>query len=175
MDIQKYFHNADICQYALLDTGQIPFSDQVAQMCRANQCGKYGTCWTCPPGAGTPEELERKIKAFRHAGIFTCTHKLEDSFDFEGMMVGQQKAQKVLRQIMAQLRRDGETFMALGCEGCGRCAQCTYPNAPCRFPQDAVPSVEACGIHVTELARRAGLRYGNGNGTVTYFCVILFD
>lgn len=174
MDIRKYLHSPNICQYALIGTGQIPFSSEVVQMCRANQCGKYGTCWTCPPGVGAPEELEKRIRAYRNACVFTCTHMLEDSFDFEGMIEGQQKAQRVLQGIMEQLRRDGCDFMALGCEGCARCKVCTYPDAPCRFPEDAVPSVEACGIHVVELARRSGLRYGNGASSVTYFCMIMF-
>ena len=174
MEIQNYLQNPNICQYALVETEQIPFSSEVVGMCRANQCGKYGTCWTCPPGVGPAEELQKKIRAYSHACVFSCVHTLEDSFDFEGMMEGQQKAQAVLQEIMTQLRQEGRDIMAIGCEGCSRCKQCTYPHAPCRFPEYAVPSVEACGIHMVELAKCAGLRYHHGPSTVTYFCILVF-
>ena len=63
---------------------------------------------------------------------------------------------------------------ALGCEGCDICEKCTYPDAPCRFPEKAIPSIEACGISVVELSKLIGLNYNNGPCTVTYFCMILF-
>ena len=31
---------------------------------------------------------------------------------------------------------------------CGICKTCTYPDAPCRFPDRARRSMEACGIDV---------------------------
>ena len=90
------------------------------------------------------------------------------------MVEGQKSAKHVLQKITENLRADGEKFMVLGCEGCGLCEKCTYPDAPCRFPEKAVPSVEACGINVVELAKKSGINYNNGSNTVTYFCVILF-
>lgn len=174
MNIEKYLNNPEISQYKLIDSSDIPFSQAVVDMCKANRCGKYGTCWTCPPGVGALEELERKIKSYKTACVFTCKYDLEDSFDFEGMVEGQKSAKIVLRSIIDNLNADGEKFMALGCEGCGLCEKCTYPDAPCRFPEKAVPSVEACGINVVELAKKSGINYNNGANTVTYFCVILF-
>jgi predicted metal-binding protein len=57
--------------------------------------------------------------------------------------------------------------------GCTCCKKCAYPD-PCRFPQIAFPSMEAVGVYVSELARRAGLRYNSGENTVTYFTMILY-
>jgi predicted metal-binding protein len=173
MNIEKYLSNPEIFQYKLIETNEIPFSQAVIDMCKANRCGKYGTCWTCPPGVGNLDELESKIKSYKTACVFTCKYDLEDSFDFEGMIEGQKSAKRVLQNIIEQLQADGEKFMALGCEGCGLCEKCTYPDAPCRFPEKAVPSVEACGINVVELAKKSGINYNNGADTVTYFCVIL--
>ena len=174
MNIEKYLNKPEIFQYKLIETSDIPFSQAVVDMCKANRCGKYGTCWTCPPGVGNLDELERKIKSYKTACVFTCKYDLEDSFEFEGMIEGQKSAKQVLRSITESLRTDGEKFMALGCEGCGLCEKCTYPDAPCRFPEKAVPSVEACGINVVRLAKESGINYNNGSDTVTYFCVILF-
>ena len=174
MDIYKYIEGTDIFQHKLIASEEIPFSEEVVNMCKANACGKYGTCWTCPPGVGELSELEKKIKSFKNAFVFSCKHDLEDSFDFEGMMEGQDKARKALDTILNKMRDTGETFMALGCEGCKLCEKCTYPDAPCRFPDKAIPSVEACGINVVELSRNIGINYNNGPCTVTYFCIILF-
>lgn len=175
MDMEKYFTRKEIFQYKLTDTSAIPFSEEVVNMCKANRCGKYGTCWTCPPGVGTLSELEEKICSFKYAAVFTCKYDLEDSFDFEGMLKGQKKTKEVLTSVLADIRADSLCVMALGCEGCGLCEKCTYPDSPCRFPEKAVPSVEACGINVVELAKKTGINYSNGPDTVTYFCMVLFN
>ncbi len=174
MNIEKYLSDPYIFQYKLISPVDIPFSQAVVDMCRANRCGKYGTCWTCPPGVGELSVLERKIKNYDMACVFTCRYDLEDSFDFEGMMQGQKNTKTVLQGITDNLRADGIDFTALGCEGCDLCEKCTYPDATCRFPEKAMPSVEACGINVVELSKKIGLNYNNGTDTVTYFCIILW-
>lgn len=174
MNIEKYLEKKGIFQYKLINPDEIPFSQAVVDMCKANRCGKYGTCWTCPPGVGELSELEIKIKRYKTACVFTCKYDLEDSFDFEGMTQGQKSTKKILNNIIESIRSDGGDVMALGCEGCGLCEKCTYPDEVCRFPEKAVPSVEACGINVVELAKKSGINYNNGENTVTYFCIILW-
>lgn len=174
MNIEAYLTAPEICEYALLPTGEIPFSPMVSELCKENRCGRYGTCWTCPPGVGTREEWQERVRRYETACVFTCKYDLEDSFDLDGMMEGQATTKRVLHGILDRLAADGETVLALGCEGCSLCETCSYPDAPCRFPDKAVPSVEACGIYVVELAKKAGVRYHNGPDTVTYFCMILF-
>lgn len=174
MNIESYLTSPEIFQYALIKTEDIPFSENVIEMCRENRCGKYGTCWTCQPGAGEPKELEKRIKEYKTALVFSLKYDLEDSFDIEGMFEAGKKAKQVLEGIIEQLFANDETFMALGCGSCTICEKCTYPEAPCRFPKKAVPSVEACGINVSELSKKAKINYINGTNTITYFCIILF-
>lgn len=172
--IEAYVSRPGVFEYRVISTDQIPFSQAVADACKANACGKYGTCWTCPPGVGHYTELEQKIKAYRNAVVFTCKYDLEDCFDFESMVLGQQKTMALLHGIADELRADRRAFLALGCEGCHLCKQCTYPDAPCRFPDKAIVSVEACGIDVVSLSKSIAIHYNNGANTVTYFCIILF-
>ncbi len=174
MNVEQYLDRPEIHEYRVFSTGQIPFSPAVVEACERNACGKYGTSWTCPPGVGTLEELEKKIRAYPNAAVLTCRYDIEDSFDFEGMMDAQKKAKKVFAAVADEMRAVGETFYMLGNEGCDLCAKCTYPDAPCRFPERAAPSVEACGINVMLLAKTVGVRYNNGPNTVTYFSLILF-
>ena len=172
--LDRYLDRPEIFQYNVTTTDLIPFSPDVVAACRANACGKYGTCWTCPPGVGTLEEQIAQVRSYRQAAVFTCKVELEDCFDFEGMMEGQKRTMELLRGIRGQLTRDGIAHRVLGCGACGICERCTYPEQPCRFPELAIGSVEACGINVVDLAKRLGLNYNNGADTVTYFCLILF-
>ena len=172
--IDSLLNQPGIFQYRVTEAKLIPFSKAVADACRANACGRYGTCWTCPPGVGEYTALEQKTKEYDIAAVFTCKYDLEDCFDFEGMMSGQRETMKILYAVAEELRCSGEKFMVLGCEGCNLCEKCSYPDAPCRFPEKAVASVEACGIDVVSLSRNLNINYNNGPNTVTYFCIVLF-
>ena len=174
MNIEKYLQHPAIWEYKVIPAKEIPFDLSVAEACKSNQCGKYGTCWTCPPAVGDWAELEKRICSYENAAVFTCKYDLEDSFDFDGMMEAQRGTMQLLYSIADAMREDGLAFWALGCGGCSICKKCTYPEAPCRFPEKAVVSVEACGIHVVNLSKNIGVRYNNGANTVTYFCILLF-
>lgn len=175
MNIEAYLSKYDICESAVFATQEIPFSEEVVAACRENRCGQYATCWTCPPGVGTLDELKQKALSFEQALLFTCKYPLEDCFDFEGMQLAAKKARAVLFDFADRLRSDGISFQAMGCGSCDLCTVCTYPDAPCRFPDKALISMEACGINVVALAGKCGIRYNNGSDTVTYFSIILYN
>ena len=65
-------------------------------------------------------------------------------------------------------------YLLLSNEGCKRCEKCTYPDAPCRFPDKLFHSLEGYGFIVSELAKMAGISYINGENTVTYFGAVMF-
>lgn len=174
MNIEKYLSSPDIFETAVFSTAEIPFSEAVVAACRENRCGQYGTCWTCPPGVGELEELKAKALSFKNAVLFTCKYDLEDCFDFEGMQEAGKKSRALLFAIADNLRADGVRFQTMGCGSCDICAKCTYPDAPCRFPDKALSSMEAYGIDVGKLAKNVGVRYNNGSDTVTYFSIILY-
>ena len=173
--IQQYLVHGDIFQQKIIDPAQIPFAQSVADACQANLCGRYGSCWTCPPGVGHWMDLEKQVKSYQKAVVFSCKYELEDWFDLEGMDAAALRARQCLKEIMENLRRDGISFLALGCGSCNICSECTYPDAPCRFPEEAIVSVEACGINVVQLSKDIGIRYNNGENTVTYFSIILYN
>ena len=64
----------------------------------------------------------------------------------------------------------------LGSGGCGVCETCAKRiGESCRFPKLAMPSLEAYGINVSALAKASGMKYINGQDTVTYFGAVLFS
>ena len=151
-----------------------PFSAEVRGMCEANRCGKYGTSWSCPPGCGDWDVLRDEFHACKAAFVFTTCHALEDSFDIEGMQEAADAHQRLDDQIAAALSATDLSYIHLGMGACHICKTCTYPHAPCRYPDRMRRPPEACGIDVCAMSKAIGIRYMNGPDTVTYFSILLF-
>ena len=107
--------------------------------------------------------------------VFSVKCDLEDSFDYEGMAAGGEKFKQVCLAVDQKVRHHLNDYLLLANEGCDRCEKCTYPDAPCRFPELTHGSLEGYGIFVSELAGQAGIHYLNGANTVTYFAGIACD
>lgn len=160
-------------QTAVISTDKITFSKYVTDACALNHCGKYNTCWTCPPAVGDLESLEKKYKKYSFAFVFTTLGRLQDSFDIEGMEQAREDHFKAEQKALKSI--EGGVYDWLSAGSCPICPKCTYPDAPCLFPHLARPSLEACGIDVVALAKTCGISYYNGEGTVTYFSIIFFN
>lgn len=172
--IEEKKNDLGIHQYAFLKTDDLHFSQGVRDLCKMNSCGEYGKTWACPPGVGTLEECQAKIMNYDNLFVFTTLHPLEDSYDFEGMMDGKSKHTELCPKIADIFRQEYSNLLILSAEGCGRCKSCTYPDAPCRFPETLYPSIESYGVEVNQLAKTAGVNYINGANTVTYFGCIFY-
>lgn len=160
---------------ASVETKDIPFDAAFRAACERNACGFYNRCWTCPPEAGSIEDCMARVKGYPNAVLFQTVTPLEDSYDIEGMhdaAVAHNRLTQKIRQAFRQTNR----AMVLGAGACGVCQSCTKPaGEPCRFPDLAITSLEACGVNVSELARICGLKYINGANTVTYFGLLLYQ
>jgi len=155
---------------------EIKFSHAFRDACAQNVCGKYGTCWMCPPDVGDIDEMIAHAKEYEHIMVFQSIGQLEDSFDFEGMQEAAVKhnalTMTVAEQIgnMAHIKKP----LILGAGACHICNRCTrLDSLPCAHPDKAIPSLEAYGVAVSELAKISGLEYINGVNTVTYFGGVL--
>lgn len=147
---------------------------EVRDMCADNKCGRYNKSWSCPPACGSLEELQEKIKAFSWGLLVQMTGEMEDDFDVETIEETEEKMKNSFRMLCDRLIDGGETCFPMGAGTCTRCAECTYPDAPCRFPEKVFPSMEACGLWVSEVCETAGIPYYYGKGTITYSCCVLF-
>ena len=108
--------------------------------------------------------------------VYQTVSRLEDSFDFEGMMEAAHQ-HSLLSRRMEQLcagRIPGQR-LHLGAGGCHVCDTCSkVDNEPCRHPDQAMASLEGYGVNVSELAAASGMKYINGQNTVTYFGAVFF-
>lgn len=146
-------------------------------MCASNACGMYGKCYMCPPDVGDIEVLMAEVKKYDFALVYQTVTEFEDSFDFEGMIEAKKKTYPIAQKIrQAFFNMNILNALHLGAGGCGVCEKCAKQvGAPCRFPQNAMASLEAYGVNVSALARASEMKYINGQNTVTYFGAVLFS
>lgn len=168
---------AGASEAAFIDAKDIVLSEEFRGICEKNGCGKYGTCYKCPPFVGEIHELMERVRSFPHGLMYRSVAVLEDSFDYEGMVEGSRNHGLLSDRITEGLRLfEGERFLHLSNGGCHLCETCAAKtNEPCRFPEKALPSVESYGMDVYRTAKACGLKYNNGPNTVGYFGIVLFD
>ena len=161
----------------IIETDKIVTDKAFRGMCESNACGMYGRCHMCPPDVGDIDELMSSIREYDYALVYQTVTELDDSFDFEGMI----EARRKMPGISLKLRKEFKdknicNALHLGVGNCGVCEKCAKAtNEPCRYPELALPSLESYGVNVSELAKAAGMKYINGQNTVTYFGAVLFS
>ena len=172
MDIVKLCMEKGAANAQEIPLDKIVFQPELRDYCMQNRCGLYGKNYTCPPFIGDVNELIIKLKTFKKAVIWQNIFPLEDSFDIEGMMYALQKhnamTMEIARCIYSVLGRSCALVLAAG--GCVLCEKCAVvTDEPCRFPEEALSSLEAYGINVSKIVEASGMKYINEQNTVTYF------
>ncbi len=162
---------------SVIPVADVEIDASFRDMCAANVCGNYGRNWMCPPDAGDIHDLMAELRTYGYALVYQTVSELEDSYDFEGMMDAGVRHNRLMVELREKL--NGEALarvLHLGAGGCRMCEVCAKRTGePCRHPDLAVASLETYGVNVSRLAPAAGMKYINGQDTVTYFGAVLFD
>lgn len=151
-----------------LDINKLEFRTEVREMCASGRCGNYNKSWSCPPACGSLDEIREKAAAFSDGLIVQTTAQLEDSYDYEGMMEAAARHNIAFEKFTDCLRQNGVAFLPMGAGGCRVCKSCTYPDAPCRFPEKKMTSMEAYGLIVSDVCQQNNIPYYYGPNTLTY-------
>lgn len=146
----------------------------VRDMCADGRCQRYGKCWSCPPGCGTLEETSARMARYERGLLLQTTGELEDDFDVETMTETGEKHKELFAAFAQKLRQRFPDCLPLTAGTCTLCKTCTYPDAPCRFPDKMLSSMEAYGLLVSDVCTASGLGYYYGPRTITYTACILF-
>ncbi|MBR6781935.1 MAG: DUF2284 domain-containing protein [Clostridia bacterium] len=162
---------------AVIPVTEVETDASFRTLCASNACGNYGRNWMCPPDAGDIQELMAELRTYSYVLVYQTVTELEDSYDFEGMMDAGVAHNKLMIALRERLKAEGlPRVLHLGAGGCRMCEVCAKRTGePCRKPDLAVASLETYGINVSKLAVAAGMKYINGQDTVTYFGAVLFD
>lgn len=157
----------------ILNPGVLTPREDVRAMCAADKCGAYGKNWTCPPHCGTLAECAERMRRYSRGILVQTVGKLDKDIDTRGFRRTEQQHLETFRQFCEAVRQEHPDALCLGTGGCRICGKCAWPD-PCRFPERAVSSMEACGLFVTEVCRGCGADYHHGPRTVTYTACVLF-
>ena len=154
----------------------IVLEPSLRDLCKSNQCGQYGTNWMCPPGVGTYEEVTEELRSCGDGILMQMIYQVQDSFDVKGWEKAfglfDCKLQKVIDDISYYIPKN--KLLILGGGSCRVCEECTMKTAePCRYPDQAIASVEAYGVEVTPTVVNVGLKYNHGPNTVSNVAIIL--
>lgn len=153
----------------------LKFDPAVRAMCAADRCRSYGRRWTCPPGCGTLEEIAARAAGYCRGILLQSTGMLEDDFDAETMMETERLQKERFAIYAAQVHKVYPDCFPMSSGACELCAECSYPDFPCRFPDKAFPSMEACGLLVSQVCADCGIPYYYGRGTITYSSCVLVN
>lgn len=153
----------------------LKFDPAVRSMCASGRCHSYGKRWTCPPGCGTLEEIAGRAAGYHRGILLQSTGILADDFDVDTMLETELLQKERFSLYVEQMRKQYPDCLPMSAGTCQICKKCTYPNAPCRFPELAFPSMEAYGLVVSKVCEDSGIPYYYGPSTITYSCCVLID
>ncbi len=160
---------------APLDVSTIDLKPEVREMCARNTCGQYGKKWSCPPGCGELEALRERVAQYKTGLLLQTVGQLEDDFDVETMMETEAAQKRNLIELQKVLLPLYPKALAIGSGCCTHCKTCTYPDAPCRFPEKQIASMEAYGMLVTEVCQANNMKYYYGPCTLAYTSCFLIE
>jgi predicted metal-binding protein len=157
-----------------LSLDALVFMPEVRDMCNADKCRQYGKNWRCPPACGSLEDAAERAKQYSYGLIVQTTGKMKDDFDYETMMGTGEKHKKNFAALVKRLKKRYSGILPMGAGTCTVCETCTYPDAPCRFPDESISSMEAYGLFVSKVCQLSGIPYYYGKQTITYVsCYLL--
>ena len=113
------------------------------------------------------------MRGYTGGVLVQTTAQLEDDFDMESMNAAQEKHKQNFFHLARQTRMLYPDCLPLTAGGCTRCAVCTYPDKPCRFPRKMMSSMEAYGLLVSEVCEKNGIPYYYGEGSIAFTSCIL--
>ena len=159
---------------APLNIPALEFLQDVRNMCNAKQCNKYGTSWSCPPACAALTELREKVMSYTEGLLVQTVGELEDCYDWAGIMEAGKRHKENFARLWDLLEPDYPAVFAMGAGACSLCETCTYPDAPCRFPNRMAASMEASGLFVSKVCTDNGLKYNYGPNKIAFTSCYLF-
>ena len=179
MDLSVIREKALACGFTLVEPVKIDtivLRDEVREMCAVNKCHAYNTNWSCPPGCGTVAECQERVNQYETGLIVQTTGQLEDVFDFEPMQETAKIHGEHFVAFLKQLHQEYPELdvLPLGTGECMNCKECTYPDAPCRFPDLMSSPMEGYGMVISDVCKLNDILYNHGRGTLTYVGCYLF-
>lgn len=143
--------------------------------CAENLCGEYGKTWGCPPGVGSGEECLHILKRFSGAAIIIKKFDNVDVANTAFLAKICDEHQSVCRKFGIMLRKEGYDALPLSDGGCKYCKECSYPDEPCRFPEERVTSISCYGILMDEYMKSQNIDFEFRKDAVALYGLIFYN
>jgi predicted metal-binding protein len=143
-------------------------------MCAADKCHAYNKNWACPPACGSLEEWGERFAHYTNGFVFQTIAHMEDDFDFEAIESAAAEHKRRFHTLVDATKEANDDVLLLSAGSCEICPTCTCPDAPCRFPDRAYPSMESTGLLVSAVCTLADVPYFHGRGTVAFCSAALY-
>jgi predicted metal-binding protein len=160
--------DAGFSQAGELNVKALVFMPEVRDMCGADRCNKYNKNWRCPPACGSIEEAAARASRYTFGILVQTIGKMEDSFDYETIESTSEKHKQNFAALIKSLKKRYPDILPMGAGTCTLCETCSYPDAPCRHPDESISSMEAYGLWVSRVCKLSGIPYNNGPQTITF-------
>ena len=160
-------------EYVFIRTDELLFSERVRYICRT-ECPMYNTTWACPPAVGTVDACRERVMAFDEGLLIATITEVSDIANIAQTLATRADHEAITRQVLDMVRQQATQTLTLSTEACAHCERCTWPDAPCRFPDRMFPCVESHGILVTDLAEKHDIDFLAEGNVVTWFSLILY-
>jgi len=151
-----------------LNISALVFMPEVRDMCTVDRCHQFGKNWRCPPGCGSIEEAAERAAQYSYGLLVQTIGKMDDDFDYDTIKATSDKHKKNFSDLVRKLKERYSDILPMGAGTCDLCEKCTYPDAPCRFPDRSISSMEAYGLWVSKVCELSGVPYYNGKATITF-------
>lgn len=145
------------------------------ELCEQNLCGAYGVTWGCPPGVGSEKDCLSLVKRYSKAAVIMKRFDDLDFNDMEHMHKLQVDHQELCRRFGNAMRKAGYDVLPLADGKCEYCGDCSYPDDPCRFPEQKVPSVSSYGIKMDEYLPSQGIDFTFEKNGMTLYGIMLYN
>ena len=159
---------------AELDVGTLKFLPEVRDMCTSDRCRSFGRSWSCPPACGSLEEISAKCRGYTRGIIVQTVGRRDDEFDFESITRVNELNKARFARLADAYAAAGADCYPMGSGACTICSKCTYPDAPCRFPERMHSSMEANGLFVSQVCKDNGVKYYYGPDSICLVGCFLF-
>ena len=172
--IEEQLAALPIYQYAFLRSSDLIFEPKVRQICM-QECQMYGRTWSCPPGVGTLDQCRERCLKFDQLLLLSTVAEVGDIMNMTETLSTREEHEQLTRQVRDLFTAAGCRTFVLSSEACQLCSSCTYPDEPCRHPQQMQPCIESHCILVTALAEQCRIEFLSSPTVVTWFSLIFFD
>ncbi len=162
-----------VFEYQFIETAELSFQPRVRIICE-RECERYGKTWACPPAVGSLKECESACRVYTRGLFFSTVAEVLDVLNMEEGLATRREHERITQDLGDYLAAQGLEVFILSTESCDICRKCTYPDGPCRHPDQMHPCLESHGIVVSDLVENHQMTYQLGGNTLLWFSLILF-